>query len=150
MPLIVRRVKIADIPTLEQFESDNMKRFPARAGWMEAYRRVVEKSLSEEPEGILVAEYEGRAIGCAVVRAREHHPVTGLKYGQLMTLTIAQGWRGQGIDTRLLREAEAYLRSRGCESISLTLPADAGEDADLFKTSGYRVLGWELERTLKS
>ena len=149
MPLIVRRVKVQDISTLEQFEADTVKRFPARAGWMEAYRRVVEKSLSEEPEGILVAEYEGRPIGAAVVRAREHHPVTGLKYGQLMTLTVANGWRGQGIDTRLLREAEAYLRSRGCESIALHLPADAGEDADLFKSAGYRVLGWELERALK-
>ena len=149
MPLNVRRVRVQDISTLEVFESDNMKRFPARAGWMEAYRRVVEKSLSEEPEGILVAEYEGRPVGAAVVRAREHHPVTGVKYGQLMTLTVASGWRGQGVDTRLLREAEAYLRSRGCESIALTLPADAGEDADLYKAAGYRVLGWELERALK-
>jgi ribosomal protein S18 acetylase RimI-like enzyme len=149
MPLIVRRVKVQDISTLEQFEADVVKRFPSRTGWLEAYRRVIENSLSEEPEGILVAEYEGRPIGAAVVRAREHHPVTGVKYGQLLTLTVAQGWRGQGIDTRLLREAEAYLRSRGCESIALTLPADAGDDADLYKGAGYRVLGWELERTLK-
>ncbi len=149
MALIVRRVKLQDIPVLEQYEADKLKRFPARAGWLEAYRRIIEKSLSEEPEGILVAEYEGRPIGCAVVRAREQHPVTGLKYGQLMTLTVANGWKGQSVDTRLLRECEAYLRSRGCESVALTLPADAGEDADLFKTAGYRVVGWELERTLK-
>jgi len=149
MPLLVRRVKIQDIPTLEQFETDNLRRFALRAGWMEAYRRVVESSLSEEPEGILVAEYDGRPIGCAIVRARQHHPITGLKYGQLLTLTVAQGWKGQGIETRLLRESEAYLRSRGCESIALHLPADAGDDADLFKGAGYRVLGWELERTLK-
>ena len=108
MPLNVRRVKIQDISVLEQFEADNMKRFPGRAGWMEAYRRVVEKSLSEEPEGILVAEYEGRPVGCAVVRARQHHPITGLKYGQLMTLTVAHGWTGKAVDTRLLRESEAY------------------------------------------
>ena len=60
-------------------------------------RRV--KTLSEEPEGNLVAEFEGRPIGC--------------------------------------------------ESISLTLPADGGDVVDLFKTVGYRVLGWELERRLK-
>jgi ribosomal protein S18 acetylase RimI-like enzyme len=149
MPLMVRRVRVQDIPTLEHFESDNLKRFPGRAGWMEAYRRVVEISLSEEPEGILVAEYEGRAVGAAIVRARQQHPVTGKKYGQLMTLTVAHGWRGQGVDTRLLRESEAYLRSRGCESIAINLPADAAEDAELFKTAGYRVLGWELERPLK-
>ena len=66
-----------------------------------------------------------------------------------MTLTVAQGWKGKGIDTRLLRESEAYLRSRGCASIALSLPADAGEDSELYKTAGYRVLGWELERNLK-
>lgn len=149
MPLIVRRVKVQDISTLENFEADAAKRFPGRVGWMEAYRQVVDRSLSEEPEGILVAEYDGRPIGAAIVRARERHPLTGLKYGQMLTLTVAQGWKGQGVDTRLLREAEAYLRSRGCESIALSLPADAGEDAELFKTAGYRVLAWELERQLK-
>ena len=66
-----------------------------------------------------------------------------------MGLTVAQGWRGQGIGERLLREAEAYLKSREVESLALTLPADAGEDAELFKAAGYRVLGWELERNLK-
>ena len=75
--------------------------------------------------------------------------------GELWQPEMHDGWwenmigPGKAVDTRLLRESEAYLRSRGCESIALTLPADAGEDADLFKTSGYRVLGWELERTLK-
>ena len=66
-----------------------------------------------------------------------------------MLATVASGWRGQAVDTRLLREAEAYLRSRGCRSICLTMPADAGDDADVYKAAGYQVLSWELERRLK-
>ena len=49
----------------------------------------------------------------------------------------------------LLREAEAYCKARGAEVLTLQLPADAGEDADVFKESGYQVAGWELERSLK-
>ncbi len=150
MPLIVRRLKVMDLPVLETLESESAKRFPSRAGWIEHFRKVMEVATSEEPEGVLVAEYDGRVIGAAVVKTLGAHPFTGLKHGELQALTVAPGWRGQGIDARLVREAEAYLKSRGCETLITRLPADAGpEESALFKGAGYRVAGWELERGLK-
>ncbi len=150
MPLIVRRLKVMDLPVIETLESESSKRFPSRKGWLEHFRKVMEVATSEEPEGVLVAEYDGRVIGAAVVKTRDEHPFTGSKHGELEALTIAPGWRGQGIDARLVREAEAYLKSRGCEVMTTRLPADAGpEESGLFKGAGYKVVGWELERALK-
>lgn len=148
MPLVVRRVKVMDLPVLESLELETMKRFPARTRWIETYRALVEKALSEEPEGLLIADYDGRAIGGAVARVRGPHPLTGALHGRLEALTVAPGWRQQGIGERLLKEAEAYLKSRGCKTIVTTLAADAGADGELFKSSGFKVASWELERSL--
>lgn len=148
MPLVVRRVKVMDIPVLESLELETVKRFPARTRWMETYRQLLEKALSEEPEGLLVADYEGRAVGGAIARVRGAHRLTGATQGRLEALTVAPAWRTQGVAERLLKEAEAYFKSRGCKVMALTLPSDAGADGDLFKASGFRVAAWELERPL--
>lgn len=148
MPLVVRRVKVMDLPVLESLEAESSKRFSNRPRWIETYRETLERALSEEPEGLLVADYEGRAVGAAVARLGTAHPLTGVRMGRLEALTIAPGWRGQGVAERLLKEAEAYLKSRGAEVMQVSLPADAGAEGDLFKSGGYRVASWELERPL--
>lgn len=148
MPLVVRRVKVQDLAVLESLESESAKSFPSRKRWMETYRGFVEKALSEEPEGLLVADYEGRAIGVAIARVRGPHPLTGEESGRLEALTVAPAWRSHGIRERLLKEAEAYLKSRGCKVMVTTLRTDAGAEGELYKGSGFKVGGWELERSL--
>lgn len=148
MPLLVRRVKVTDLPALEQLEQAAARRHPGRTRWMETYRRNIEKCLSDEPEGILVAEYDGHVVGGAIVQQKGAHPVTGASHGVLLGLTVAANWRDQGVGLRLLREAEAYLKARGCASLMVRLPADAGEDAEVFRQAGFQVVAWELERPL--
>jgi len=148
MPLVVRRVKVMDLPVLESLELETVKRFPSRTRWMETYRQLMEKALAEEPEGLLVADYEGRAVGGAIARVRGLHPFTGAPQGRLEALTVAPAWRTQGVAERLLKEAEAYFKSRGCRVMTTSLPADAGAEGELFKGSGFKVAGWELERPL--
>ena len=148
MPLLVRRVKVSDLSVLESLELETMKRFPSRTRWIETFRRLIETSLSEEPEGVLIADYDGRAVGMALARVRGNHPLTGAKMGRLEVLSIAPGWRTQGVGDRLLKEAEMYLKSRGCEVMSTQLPADAGADGDFFKANHYKVAAWLLERPL--
>jgi ribosomal protein S18 acetylase RimI-like enzyme len=147
MPLVVRRVKVTDIPVLETLELETLKRFPSRLRWLETYRSMLEQSLSDEPEGVLVADYDGRAVGAAIARVRGVHPFTGQPHGRLEALTVAPAWRSQGVAERLIKEAEAYLKSRDCKVMSTRLPADAGADADLYKGAGFSVAAWELERT---
>ena len=148
MPLVVRRVKVADLPVLETLELETARRFPSRTRWMETFRKIVEETLSKEPEGLLVADYDGRAIGGAVVRVRGQHPLTGVLYGRIEALTVAPGWKHQGVAERLVKEAEAWLKVRGCKTMVLSLPADAGADGDVFKQIGFKVAAWELERAL--
>ncbi len=147
MPLNVRRVKVTDLPVLELLELETLKRFPTRQAWIESFRTLLEDSLSKEPEGLLVADYDGRAIGVAVARVRGPHAFTGQQVGRIEALTVAPAWKSQGIGERLLKEAEAYLKSRGCQVIAVALASDAGADGDVFKQAGYRVSAWELEKS---
>lgn len=148
MPLAVRRVKVTDLPVLESLELETTKRFPSRTRWMETYRALLERALSEEPEGLLVADYDGRAVGAVIARVRGTHPLTGASMGVIEALTVAPAWRTQGVSDRLLAEAQAYLKSRGCQIMAATLEVDAGADAQPFQTGGFRVAGWTLEKAL--
>ena len=42
MPLVVRRVKVSDLPVLETLELETAKRFPARTRWIETFRMMLE------------------------------------------------------------------------------------------------------------
>jgi ribosomal protein S18 acetylase RimI-like enzyme len=150
MTLIVRRLKVMDIPSLEQIQSENLKRFPGRSGWLDSYRLLLERSLDEEPEGVLIGDQDGRVVGSAIVRQRGKHPMNGRPYGHIYHLSaLLESPDAVNVTMRLLREAEAYLRSRGCESVHLSLPADDPAGAELFRKSGYEIAAWELRRTFK-
>ncbi|MFZ5469673.1 MAG: GNAT family N-acetyltransferase [Myxococcota bacterium] len=149
MSLLVRRPKVLDLPAIEQLEAANLKRYPSRAGWLDSVRALVERTLAEEPEGMMIADLDGKVAGLAIARMRGQHPLSGRSYGQVVHLSVHPQHRSAGVGERLLRECEAYLRSRGCEDVLLRLPVDQTEDAELFKKTGYQVAAWELQRTFK-
>jgi ribosomal protein S18 acetylase RimI-like enzyme len=147
--LIVRRLKVMDIPVLESLERESADRHAGRAGWMESYRKHVERSMAEEPEGFLVAELNDKVVGGAIARQRGRHASTGVKQGQIVVITAAPAYARYQVGQRLLSESFAYLKSRGCKSVMVTVPTDAqGEEIDVYKSSGFNVVSWELERDL--
>lgn len=145
----VRRPKVIDLPAMEAIEKANLALFPSRKGYLSSVRTLIERSLAEEPEGVMVAELGGKVVGTAVARTRGAHPFSGLTYGHVLLLSVDPAHQSQKLSERLLRECEAYLRSRGCQEVYLRLPADQNQDAPLYLKSGYAVAAWELQRTFK-
>lgn len=148
MPLVVRTATEQDFPVLETLEAETVHHFPGRKRWLETFRGLLEAALRDEPEGLLVADFQGRPVGAAIVRTRGPHPVTGVPHGALEVLTVAPAWRAHGVREQLLGEAEAFLKARECRLMVTSLRTDAGADGDLYKASGFTVASWELERTL--
>ncbi|MBL8954415.1 MAG: GNAT family N-acetyltransferase [Myxococcaceae bacterium] len=149
MSLLVRRLKVMDIPALETLERESVARHPGRAGWLDTYRRHIERSLTEEPEGFLVAELNATVVGGAICRQRGPHALTGQKHGQLLALTAAQAYARYNVAQRLLLESSVYLKSRGCRSMTVSCPIDLDpQEIEVFKTAGFSVVAWELERQL--
>lgn len=149
MSLLVRRLRVMDIPVLETLERESVERHPGRAGWLDTYRRHIERSLAEEPEGFLVAELNSAVVGGAICRQRGPHALTGHKHGQLLALTAAQAYARYNVAQRLLLEGSVYLKSRGCKSMTVWCPIDLDpKEIDVFKNAGFSVVSWELEKQL--
>ena len=149
LSLLVRRLRVLDIPALEALERESVERHPGHKGWLDTYRKHIERSLSEEPEGFFVAEMNNAVVGGAIARQRGAHPLTGAKHGQLLALTADRAYSRYNVAQRLLLEASLYLKSRGCKSLTVWCPVDMDpKEIDLFKNAGFSVVSWELERQL--
>lgn len=147
MTVFVRRLRVTDLPALDEIETAQAPHFPSRVAWLESFRRLVEHMLSEEPEGLMIAEVDDKVVGWAAVRQRNVHHFTGKRYGHILHMSVAEPYRNKKVGTRLLREAEAYLRSRGCESVHLSMPIDNPDVVRVFQRAGYKLFAWELERS---
>jgi ribosomal protein S18 acetylase RimI-like enzyme len=145
MTVLVRKLKVSDLPRLEQIEADELTRTP-RAGWLATFRRMVEAALEHEPSGLLIAEDARKVVGWAYARQRGPHPVSGVPYGHIFHVSVAHSHRRKGTGQRLFRECEAYLRSRGCKSVHLSMRAGDQRPVDWLERFGYQVAAWELER----
>lgn len=138
-----------DIPALEALERETVERYPGRRGWLDTYRRHIERSLAQEPEGFFVAELNSIVVGGAICRQRGPHPLSGHKYGQLLALTAAPAYARYNVAQRLVLEAASYLKSRNCKSMTLACAIDThAEELEVLKASGFAVVSWELERPL--
>jgi ribosomal protein S18 acetylase RimI-like enzyme len=121
----LRRMLEADVPA-----ADVLRRL---AGWNQTpadWHRL----LWLEPEGCFVAMEQGRLVG--TVTTITH----GRTLGWIGMMLVHPNHRRQGIATRLMRQALAYLQSRGVKCIKL----DATPDGRLV----YDRLGFSAEGTI--
>lgn len=146
MPLFVRRLRILDLPRLEEIESQHEKQNPARKGWVERVRKLIDLALSDEPEGLLIADLDGRVVGWAAARRQQLHPLASEGFGYVLHISVAADVRRQGLGARLLRECEAYLRARGCHGIRISVGIEDVASQQLMKKLGYGATTAEMER----
>ena len=98
--------------------------------------RMIDGALAVRPESLLVAVLDGVVVGAVIAG------FDGVR-GWIYHLAVAPAHRRRGIATRLLRDAEAALRARGCSKINLQVRA-TNDGVVAF----YRALGYEIEERL--
>ena len=98
--------------------------------------RMIDGALAVRPESLLVAVLDGVVVGAVIAG------FDGVR-GWIYHLAVAPAHRRRGIATRLLRDAEAALRARGCSKVNLQVRA-TNDSVVAF----YRALGYELEERL--
>jgi ribosomal protein S18 acetylase RimI-like enzyme len=90
----------------------------------------IEKKLERDPDLFLVAEAGGELVGTVI------GGFDGRR-GHVYHLAVAEGFRRQGVGSRLMKELETRLIRKGC--IRCYLIVRAGNDGAM---RHYEALGW--------
>lgn len=128
MSVIIRKATFEDLkPCLELWDAmmAEHQRQDARIrlteGALGAYRSYLSYHLVHSDSCVRVAEADGgEVVGFCLATINRNLPMfQPERYGYLSDLTVASGWRRQGIGRMLLEEISRWLGQRGVDSIQL-------------------------------
>ena len=115
---------------------------PRGESW-ERRRSQYARWLREPDSFILLAERRGEAIGYAMVHLREGSPTwpLGEQTGELETLSVLPGLRGQGVGTALLEAVRRELAVLHVSELSLHVIATNEDTVRFYERHGFATLG---------
>jgi ribosomal protein S18 acetylase RimI-like enzyme len=115
-----RRFRNSDPPGLAEVWNDALTgRGAVRLRNSSPLERLTFSKLFFDPEGLIIAEDDGRSVGFvhAGFGADSGGNALDMQTGVTCLLAVTPPHRGRGIGTELLRRSEDYLRSRGAQSL---------------------------------
>ena len=127
----IRKISRADLPLLARM---NAKIFGDGTGAQSllAFKRSLSMGV---PGASLIAEEDGKFAGAIFAEKK----ITFMpKTASVSSLFIADGFRGQGLGTILLKRSLAALRARGYKSVSLTVNDDKCPAFKLYSKLGFK------------
>lgn len=110
--------------------------------------RIVERNFQELQEAhqqntgrMFVAEGEEGVVGFINVRF-EHESQTYMSslvdYAYISDIVVLQAYRGRGIGSMLLQQAEAFARQQGTTVLKIGVLAKNQQAADVYQHAGFR------------
>jgi ribosomal protein S18 acetylase RimI-like enzyme len=132
LAITMRLATRADLPKLEWY------------GQYTHYRMMYRRTYHEQQEGnrlMLVADCQGFPIGQVFIqlRSRESRMAQTGQRAYLYALRVMEMFRGSGIGTRLLTEAEALVKARHYRTTTIAAAKDNPKARRLYERLGYRV-----------
>jgi GNAT superfamily N-acetyltransferase len=104
---------LADDP-LGQSREENTDPLP------QSYFRAFDEIADQRGNLLLVADMDGRVIGCLQLTMIPGLTRAGMKRGQIEGVRVAPSQRGHGLGERLIRHAIGIARAAGCGLVQLT------------------------------
>jgi ribosomal protein S18 acetylase RimI-like enzyme len=98
-------------------------------------------------ETLLVAEQDGRVVGCLQLSFLPGLSHRGAWRGQIEAVRVASDLRGAGIGRRMLREAIGRCSAKGCRIVQLTTNTARTDAARFYVSLGFKAshVGMKLE-----
>ena len=103
--------------------------------------------MTAEGRLVLVAELDGRVIGClstSVMRVL-HRPAP---VGRISMMVVEEGQRNRGIGAALVRAAETALAARGCYMVEVTSHVRRTDAHRFYERLGYERTSVRLAREI--
>jgi putative acetyltransferase len=98
-----------------------------------------EQALLAPEVSFVVAECDGRIVGCAAVRRMPAEAGTGQRpYGEIKRMMVDPAMRGQRIGVRLLHALESSLHAQGLQQALLETGELQSAAVRLYERCGYR------------
>jgi ribosomal protein S18 acetylase RimI-like enzyme len=98
--------------------------------------------LAASPDGLLVAESDGRIVGALVA-------VWDGWRGNMYRLAVLPSYRRRGIARRLVEEGHSRLRAKGARRVTALVASDEEEAKSLWRALGYE-FDENIERFVKN
>jgi ribosomal protein S18 acetylase RimI-like enzyme len=129
---------VSPVPLVEDDELSWQRRRALYVGWLD---RAAGFGVLASLDGVPV----GYAFCCLVAGPDDTFPV-GDTYGDVYSLSVAEGVRGRGIGSRLLDEVDRELDARGIRDLKISVLAGNERAQRLYERRGFRVAELALYR----
>jgi ribosomal protein S18 acetylase RimI-like enzyme len=103
-----------------------------------AYKAAFNAILLDPNHSILVIEKDGELVGCVQVSYLPNLTFNGSWRAQFEGVRINRSHRGSGLGKRLINEAIARAKARGCRIIQLTTNAARPEAIAFYESLGFK------------
>lgn len=130
----------ADLPQIVVLLNDDelgRTRNPIFADAERAYRNAFADLVGQDDNNVVVAERDGRVVGCyqlTFIRGLSH---LGGTRAQVESVRVASDLRGTGLGSELMRDAIDRASARNCVLIQLTTDASRTQTKHFYERLGF-------------
>jgi GNAT superfamily N-acetyltransferase len=130
MPIIYRKAVKEDIETIRGL----LKELGYDVDDRTLSRRIA--AIRDQGGEVIVASINSLAVGCvnAIIDIRLAEGLTG----EIVSLVVSAGHRGEGIGKRLVSHAESWLKTKGCNRIRVRANAVRKEAHRFYLKLGFK------------
>lgn len=127
----------------------NFEDFQYTPDFARAFRHDLRRAARDGNNGLFVLQQPGETQVCGfmwLLLYQNHW--TCERYGYVNNLYLTAPLRGRGLGHELMRHAEDYFRAHQVHLVRLSVTAANHAAAQLYESSGYQTLRWEMEKRL--
>jgi len=157
----IRRAREEDIPSIELLwkglitchrerfgYGDELFRYKQAADAM--WRAWTKGKLRARDSRLFVAEEDGMVIGYINASIIKLPPIyVHDREVHINGIFVADGWRGKGVGTALMREVEAWARRRGIYSIGLMVNISNRDSYSAYEAMGFSAHHTKMSRKVQ-
>lgn len=108
---------------------------------VERYFQELQKAYHHNSGRMFVAEVEEEVVGFINVQFEHESQIyisTLVDYAYISDIVVLQAYRGRGLGTMLLQQAEAFARQQGATVLKIGVLARNQQAADVYQHAGFR------------
>lgn len=118
---------------------------------MEEHLKIISEMLHSKTEVVFKAIFQEMVCGflCLYVPQKERKGFVHNKTGIILNMGVDEAYRGKGIGTALIGEAEKYLRQKGISALELGVYMFNESAYELYEKLGFTTIERQMFKRLK-